>query len=124
MAELTGYAGRKVPVKGAVPWVMEFAAESSKTVLTKFCPRPPRSENSGICVPFGRDQDRGERRNPTWTPMLSETVMSSIWSVPPELTVTVEVERAGPGEVAAGIDWSTAVGGEGLRAGDRAESGP
>ena len=42
--------------------------------------------------------------------MLSETVMSSILSVPPELMVTVESSVPGPAEVAAGIDWSTAVG--------------
>ena len=45
--------GWNVPVKGAVPEVIEFSAASSKTVLTKFEPVPPTSENKGTWVPSG-----------------------------------------------------------------------
>ena len=54
VAELRVYSGSNVPVKGAVPVVIELSAESSKTVLTKFVPScRPRPRTAGSCVPFG-----------------------------------------------------------------------
>ena len=55
-------AGWYVPVNGAVPVVIEFSAESSKTVLTKFEPVPPTPENKVTCVPSGAIRTAGEIR--------------------------------------------------------------
>ena len=85
---------------------MVFAAVSSKTVLTKF--EPNRLENSGTCVPLGATRTAVSPASDV-APMLSETLRFWIWSVPPELTVTVEERVPGPAMVGAGIAWSTPV---------------
>ena len=112
--------GLNVPVKGAVPEVIEVAAESSKTVLMKFEPVPPTPENRGICVPSGAIRT-AVRAESVGNAALSWTVSLATLNVPLKLgTVSVELSVPGPVEVAAGIVWPTAVRGEVLRAGDRA----
>ena len=54
------YSGLKVPVNGAVPAAMEVVAESSKTVLTKFCPSAAHAREQRDRRPVRRHQDRGE----------------------------------------------------------------
>ena len=95
--------GMKVPVNGALPLVIEVSAESSKTVLTNPRPlAPPTAENSGIMSPFGatRTAVRPESADDA---MVSVTVMSAIWRVLFELTVSVESSVPGPAVVAAAI---------------------
>ena len=73
--------GRNVPVKGAVPVVIEFSAVSSKTVLMKFEPVPPTPENKGTCVPSGaiRTAVRSESGE---NAAVSSTVIWAILNVP------------------------------------------
>ena len=61
--------------------VIEFSAESSKTVLTKFEPLPPTPENKVTCVPSGaiRTAVRPESGE---NAALSSTVILAIWNVP------------------------------------------
>ena len=47
-------------MNGAVPWVMEVSAESSKTVLMKSWRWHPHGREQRDRVPVRRDQDRGE----------------------------------------------------------------
>ena len=95
--------GTKVPVNGAVPAVIEVCAESSKTVLMKFWPLPPTAENSGIVSSRSvRDQDRGEAGIRRGRDAERDGDVGDL-----ERVVGVDgqrrVERAGAGEVAAGI---------------------
>ena len=96
--------GRNVPVKGAVPVVIEFSAESSKTVFSKLEPVPPTPENKVTVVPSGAIRI-AVRPESGANAAFSSTVISATLNVPSKLGM-VKVELSTPlvaDEVAAGI---------------------
>src|SRR4051812_20450545 len=107
--EFSGYSGRNVPVNGAEPPAMGLvAAESSRTVLMKLAPEPPKPENRGTWVPSGAISTAVSAES-VWNAMLSWRVTLATLNVLLELgTVRGTVRTPGPEELAAGIVWAMA----------------